>query len=149
MGTVIDSVPATVRQHTLLNSNEDTSYDDFRTFLTTYENAKRWTQPTPTDLINSGKDRGGTAATDVSQVKGSWKGKGKRKDKEKGDKGGCAEGKETGKGGRGRGGRYGKGGYKSSGKGYNNRGTQAKENTVTAKEFSTGSLQLLPEVWRL
>ncbi|CAE7300201.1 unnamed protein product, partial [Symbiodinium sp. CCMP2456] len=56
MGTVIDSVPVTVRQHILLNIKEDTTYDDLRTFLTTYENAKRWTQPTTTDLINSGKD---------------------------------------------------------------------------------------------
>ncbi|CAE7457814.1 unnamed protein product, partial [Symbiodinium microadriaticum] len=67
MGTVIDSVPATVRQHILLNIKEDTNYDDLRTFLTTYENAKRWTQPTTTDLINSGKDHGGQAAMDVSQ----------------------------------------------------------------------------------
>ena len=57
MGTVIDSVPATVRQHILLNVKDDTTYDDLRAFLTTYENAKRWTQPgaTTTDLINSGK----------------------------------------------------------------------------------------------
>ncbi|CAE7514351.1 unnamed protein product [Symbiodinium sp. CCMP2592] len=68
MGTVFDSVPAQVRQHILLNIKEDTTYNDLRSFLTTYENAKRWTQPTTTDLINSGKDHGGQAAMDVRQV---------------------------------------------------------------------------------
>ena len=133
MGTVIDSVPATVRQHILLNIKEDTNYDDLRTFLTTYENAKRWTQPTTTDLINSGKDHGGQAAMDVSQVKGNYKGKGKRKGKGKdqskgkgkgGDKGGWSKGGRKGnwKGGRGRGGRFGKGSYKGGGKGYSYKG---------------------------
>ena len=143
MGTVIDSVPATVRQHILLNTKDDTTYDDLRTFLTTYENAKRWTQPTTTDLINSGKDHGGQAAMDVSQVKGNYKGKGKWKGKGKdqskgkgkgGDKGGWSKGGRKGnwKGGRGRGGRFGKGSYKAEEKDTATK-AKAKERTTTTR----------------
>ncbi|CAE7030326.1 hypothetical protein AK812_SmicGene9199 [Symbiodinium microadriaticum] len=65
-------------------NEEDTSYDDLRTFLTTCENAKRCTQPTTADLINSGKDHGGQTAMDVSQ----------EKEKETQEAGPKAEGKE-------------------------------------------------------
>ena len=38
-------VPQHVRQHVLLNMNENTKYEDLKTYLRRYEVAQRWIQP--------------------------------------------------------------------------------------------------------
>ena len=150
IGTIIDSVPNNVRQHILLNMKEDTTYDHLRSFLTTYENSRRWTQPTTTDLINAGKDHGGQAAMDVSRVdkggyKGWYKGRGKDKGKDggkkgyKGDKGGKGKWSKGGRKGNWKGRGKGKSGYKGRGswKG-RGKGSKGKDSYTSGKGSGQG-----------
>ena len=50
IGNLVDGVPHHVRQHLLLNMDENTRCEDWKTYLLRYEGAERWIQPTTTDL---------------------------------------------------------------------------------------------------